>query len=196
VAGNWLPVVTVVLAAGGVLLAGRRRRAVVAAALGVAAGVAALGIGLSFFRIVYLDHLPANADTAAAGAAYDQIVRFLQASVRMVIALGVVVAVGAWLSGGGRWAGRVTAAWETGVSAVRQAVGVTSLEPVGPWVHRYRRALRWAVVAGAALALLLWSYPTGMVVFWIALVTVAVLTVVEFLDDDRRQGGAAGVGSR
>jgi hypothetical protein len=165
-------VVTVVLAAGGVLLAGRRRRAVVAAALGVAAGVAALGIGLSFFRIVYLDHLPANADTAAAGAA------------------------GAWLSGGGRWAGRVTAAWETGISAVRQAVGVTSLEPVGPWVHRYRRALRWAVVAGAALALLLWSYPTGMVVFWIALVAVAVLTVVEFLDDDRRQGGAAGVGSR
>jgi hypothetical protein len=196
VAGNWLPVVTAVLAAGGVLLAGRRRRALVAAALGIAAGVAALGIGLSFFRIVYLDHLPANADTAAAGAAYDQIVRFLQASVRMVIALGVVVAVGAWLSGGGRWAGRVTAAWETGISAVRQAVGVTSLEPVGPWVHRYRRALRWAVVAGAALALLLWSYPTGMVVFWIALVAVAVLTVVEFLDDDRRQGGAAGVGSR
>lgn len=196
VAGNWLPVVTVLLAAAGVLLAGRRRRALVAAALGIAAGVAALGIGLSLFRIVYLHHLPAGADTAAAGAAYDQIVRFLRVSVRMVITLGVVVAVGGWLSGGGRWAGRVTAAWENGISAVRQAVGVASLEPMGPWVHRYRRALRWAVVVGAALALLLWSYPTGMVVFWIALVAVAVLTVVEFLDDDRRHSGAAGVSSR
>jgi hypothetical protein len=194
VAGNWLPVVTVLLAAGGVLLAGRRRRALVAAALGIAVGVVALGIGLSFFRIVYLNHLPANANAAAAGAAYDQIVRFLRVSVRMVIALGVVVAVGAWLSGSGRWAERVTAAWETGISAVRQAVGVTSLEPVGPWVHRHRHALRWTVALGAVLALLLWSYPTAMVVFWIALVAVGVLAVTEFLDDDRPRRVAARTG--
>lgn len=195
VAGNWLPVVTVLLAAGGVLLAARRRRALVAAALGIAAGVAVLGIGLSLFRIIYLDHLPANANEAAASAAYDQIVRFLRVSVRMVVVLGVVVAIGAWLSGGGRWAGRMTAAWETGIAAVRQAVGVRSLGPVGPWVHRYRRALRWVVVAGAGLALLLWSYPTGMVVFWIALVAVGVLAVIEFLDEDRSQGDVTRVGS-
>ncbi|NUS10733.1 MAG: hypothetical protein HOY69_04890 [Streptomyces sp.] len=194
IAGNWLPVVTVVLAAGGVLLAAHRRRALVAAALGVAAGVAVLGIGLSVFRIVYLNHLPAGANQAAAGAAYDQVVRFLRMTVRMVIVLGIVVAIGAWLTGSGRWAVRVTNAWETAIAAVRQAVGLGSTGPVGPWVHRYRYALRWAVVVGAALALLLWSYPTGMVVFWIALVAVGVLAVIEFLDD-RRQPGVARVTS-
>lgn len=192
VAGNWLPVVTVVLAAGGVLVAAHRRRALVAAALGMAAGVAVLGIGLSLFRIVYLDHLPAGANQAAAGAVYDQMTRFLRMTVRVVIVLGVLVAVGAWLSGTGRWATRVRSAWETGIGAVRQAVGPSATGPVGPWVHRHRRALRWAAVAGAGLAVLLWSYPTGLVVFWIALVAVGVLAVVEFLDEGG--GGGARVG--
>lgn len=199
VAGNWLPVVTVVLASAGVLLAAHRRRALVAAALGVAAGVAVLGIGLSVFRIVYLDHLPADTNQAAAGAVYDQMTRFLRMTVRMVIVLGVLVAVGAWLSGAGRWATRVRSAWETGIGAVRQAVGPSTTGPVGPWVHRYRHALRWVVVVGAGLAVLLWSYPTGLVVFWIALVAVGVLAVVEFLDEGARGGGsrdgAAGVSS-
>jgi hypothetical protein len=194
VAGNWLPVVTVVSAAGGVLLAAHRRRALVAAALGVAAGVAVLGVGLSLFRIVYLDHLPADTNQAAAGAVYDQMTRFLRMTVRMVIVLGVLVAVGAWLSGAGRWATRVRKAWETGIGAVRQAVGPSATGPVGPWVNRHRRALRWVVVAGAGLAVLLWSYPTGLVVFWIALVAVGVLAVVEFLDEGGGDG-AARVGS-
>ncbi|MFG1809067.1 hypothetical protein [Streptomyces sp. NPDC049040] len=194
IAGNWLPVVTVVLAAGGVLLAARRRRALVAAALGVAAGAAALGIGLAIFRVVYLNHLPAAVDEAAAGAVYDQIVRFLVVTVRMLIALGIVVAAGAWLSGSGRWAVRVTTAWETAIASVRLAVGIRTTGPVGPWVHRYRHLLRGVVVAGAALALLLWSYPTGLVVVLIAVVAVAALAVVEFLDD-RGQPGAARVSS-
>jgi hypothetical protein len=181
-AGNWLPVVTVVLAAAGVLLATRRRRAMVTAALALAAGVAVLGIGLAVFRVVYLNHLPANANERAAGAIYDQLIRFLWLTVRMVIVLGVVVALGAWLSGPGRWARRVRDVWESGIAAVRQALGITSLGPVGPWVHRYRYALRWAVVAVAVVVMLVWSYPTGLVIFAIALVALAGLAVVEFLD--------------
>lgn len=34
-----------------------------------------------------------------------------------------------------------------------------------------------------AVALLLWSFPTGMVIFWIAVVVVGALAVLEFLDD-------------
>ncbi|WP_329132826.1 hypothetical protein OG552_14205 [Streptomyces sp. NBC_01476] len=182
-AGNWLPAVTLLLAAAGVLLAGRRRRALVAAALGIAAGVVLLGIALSLFRVVYLDHLPGNANERAAGAIYDQIVRFLWASVRMLIVLGVVVALGTWLSGPGRRARRVRGGWESVIAAVREACGVTSTGPVGPWVHRRRRVLQWVVVLAAVVALLLWSYPTGWVIFWTAVIVVAALAVIEFLDD-------------
>ncbi|MCL2734127.1 MAG: hypothetical protein FWE15_29455, partial [Actinomycetia bacterium] len=80
-AGNWLPLITVVLAAAGVLLAARRRRALVTAALAVAAGVAVLGVGLSVFRVVYPNHLPANVNERAAGAVYDQLIRFLRLTV-------------------------------------------------------------------------------------------------------------------
>jgi hypothetical protein len=185
-AGNWLPVVTVLLAAGGVLLAARRRRALVTAALAIAAGIAALGIGLSLFRIIYLDHLPAKTNERAAGAVYDQLVRFLWAAVRMVIALGVVVALGAWLSGRGRWALRVRKVWESAIAAVREAAGIRSTGAVGAWVHRHRTFLQWCVVAVAAVVLAVWSYPTGLVIILIAVVTVAALAVVEFVDDGRR----------
>ena len=43
-AGNWLPVVTLLLAAAGVAVARRRRRALVTAALALAAGAGAMGI--------------------------------------------------------------------------------------------------------------------------------------------------------
>ncbi|WP_235031998.1 hypothetical protein [Actinacidiphila yanglinensis] len=187
-AGNWLPVITVVLAGAGVLLAARRRRALVTAALAVAAGVALLGIGLSIFRIFYLNQLPANTNERAAGAIYDQILHFLRGTVRTVIVLGVVVAIGAWLSGSGKWALRVRSVWESGITAVREAAGLRSTGSVGPWVHRHRHLLQWLVVLAAVVALLLWSYPTGLVIFWIALVTLVGLAIVQFLDD-RQQGG-------
>lgn len=182
-AGDWLPVIAVVIAGAGVLLAVRRRRALVAAALGIAAGVAVLGIALALFRTFYLDHLSPDVHHAAAAAIYDQVVRFLRASVRMVITLGAVVALGAWLSGPGRQAVRVRAMWESGIAAARDAAGLTSTGPVGPWVNRFRVWLRWAVVAVASVVLALWSYPTGMVIFWIAVVTLVGLAVIEFLDE-------------
>ena len=190
IAGNWLPAVTVVIAGAGVLLAARRRRALVAAALAVAAGVAVLGIGLTLFRIIYLNHLPAAASARAGETIYEQIVRFLRVTVRMVVVLGIVVALGAWLSGPGRWAVRARSMWESGIAAVREAAGVASTGPAGPWVHRHRYALRWGVVLVAAVVLLLWSYPTGMVIFWIALVALVVLAIIEFLDDRRQHHDA------
>lgn len=191
-AGNWLPPVTLVLAAGGVLLAVRRRRALVAAALGVAAGVTVLGVGLVLFRVVYLDHLPASANNRAAGAVYDQIVRFLRVSVRTIVVLAVVAALSAWLSGPGRWAVRARTMWVSGIAAVRATSGLGSTGAVGLWVHRCRYALRWGAVLVAAVVLVLWPYPTGLVICWIAVVTVAALAVIEFLEE-RRQSGATGV---
>ncbi|MEV6007488.1 hypothetical protein AB0M29_11830 [Streptomyces sp. NPDC051976] len=188
--GAWLPIIAVILAGIGVWLARRRRRALVAAALGIAAGAIVLDIILALFRTFYIDHLPPTVYDPAAEAVYDQVVRFLRASVRTVVTLGVVVALGAWLSGHGRWALRVREIWESGIAATRGASGITSTGPVGPWVHRYQTWLRWGVIAVAAIVLALWSYPTGMVIFWIALVVVFGLAVIEFLDERPGHGPA------
>ncbi|MFG3023083.1 hypothetical protein ACGFZQ_31795 [Streptomyces sp. NPDC048254] len=182
-AGNWLPVLAVLLVAVGVLLSVRRRRALVAGCIGVAVTTGILGIGLSVFRVIYLDRLPAGVSPDAAAAVYDALVHFLRTTVRMVVALAVVVALGAWLTGPGRYAGLVRRLWTAGIGAVRGTADHAGLRtgPVGPFVRRYRTWISWLLVAVALLVYLLWSYPTGWVVIGIALCLLLALAVVEFL---------------
>ncbi|MER7837359.1 hypothetical protein ABTY98_15985 [Streptomyces sp. NPDC096040] len=182
-AGNWLPVPAVLLVAAGVLLSVRRRRALVAGCLGVAVATGVLGIGLSVFRVIYLDRLPAGVSPDAAAAVYDALTHFLRTTVRMVVALAVVVALGAWLTGTGRYAGLVRRLWTSGIGAVRATADHAGLRtgPVGPFVSRYRTWITWLLVAVALLVCLLWSYPTGWVVVGIALSLLFALAVLEFL---------------
>ncbi|MEV7182775.1 hypothetical protein [Kitasatospora sp. NPDC093102] len=195
-AGFWVPVLAGACALGGVLLATRHRRAVVAAALGMAGGALLLGIGLSVFRAVYLDRLPADVDQAAAQAVYDTLVRYLRSAVRVVVTLGLLVALGAWIIGGGRWARTVRGGWSAGLGAVRRVAERAGLRlgPVGRFVHRWKAALGWLAVAVAALAFVLWNYPTVLVTLCLALGLVVVLAVLELLDEpgpaERPEGGA------
>ncbi|OKK23370.1 hypothetical protein AMK09_08875 [Streptomyces sp. CB02488] len=181
--GNWLPVIAVLLIAAGVLLAVRRRRALVAGSLGAAAAAGVLGIGLRVFRAVYLDALPADVSQGAAGAVYDAMTHFLQTTVRMVVAVGVVIALAAWLTGPGRRAGLVRRLWVTGIAAVRSTADGAGLRtgPVSPFVRRRRTWITWVLVAASLLVYLLWSRPTGWVVVGIALCLLFLLAVVEFL---------------
>ncbi|MFF0389225.1 hypothetical protein ACFYS8_11065 [Kitasatospora sp. NPDC004615] len=184
VAGLWVPVLAVLCAVGGILLAVHHRRATVGAALGMAFAAVLLGIGLTVFRALYLDKLPADVDQAAAMAVYDTMVRYLRAAVRMLLALGIVIALAAWLTGSGRRAGWVRQLWQAGLGAVRRAaegIGMR-LGPVGRFVHRRKAWLGWGAVLVAAIVLLTWGYPTAVVVLWIAVVLLAVLAVLEFLD--------------
>lgn len=189
IAGVWLPIITVVVAGAGVLLAQRRRRALVAASLAIAAGVAVLGIGLAVFRLIYTDRLPADVNRPAAEAVYDTLVRYLRASVRMIITLGIIVALGAWLSGPGKWATKVRTGWQSGIGTARSAVGLDT-GSFGVWLHRYKTWIVWAFLAGAAIALILWSYPTGLVILGITLTFLFALAVLEFLNGGETEGGA------
>ncbi|WP_328537701.1 hypothetical protein [Streptomyces sp. NBC_00344] len=182
-AGVWLPVVTVLLAVSGVLIAVRRRRALITAALAVAAGALLLGAGIAVFRSLYLDRLPEIVPQPAAVAVFDALVGFLRTTVRMVVALGAVVALSAWLSGPGRWPVRARAMWTGGIGAVRNAAGMRT-GPVGRWFSRARTALNWAVVACALAVYLVWDRPTAAVVVGIALCAPAVMAVIELLADD------------
>ncbi|MGW2180448.1 hypothetical protein ACWCXX_20565 [Streptomyces sp. NPDC001732] len=190
-AGGWLPVLAVLLVGGGVLLSVRRRRALVAGALGVAATTALLGIALRAFRAFYLDALPPDVSRAAAGSVYDTLTRFLHTTVRMAVALGVVVALAAWLTGTGRRAGLVRSLWTAGIGAARTAADRAGLRtgPVGPFVHRCRTWIVWLLVAAGLVAYLLWPHPTGWVVVGLALALLFALALADFL------GAGAGAGA-
>ncbi|KRD04784.1 MULTISPECIES: hypothetical protein [unclassified Streptomyces] len=181
--GFWLPVVAVLLVAAGVLLATHRRRVLIVAALCFAFATLLLGVALTVFRVVYLDALPAGVSQPAAGSVYDTLVRFLRTSVRSAVALGVVVALAAWLTGPGRHAALVRRLWHSGIGAVRSTADHAGLRtgPVGPFVDRYRTWITWILAAGAVLAFLLWPYPTGWVVVGLALALLFALAIVDFL---------------
>ncbi len=183
-AGDWLPVIGAVLALVGVLIAGRRRRALVAFALGAAGASLVLLIGISVFRGFYLSDLPASVSSPAAAAVYDALVRFLRSTARTVIVLGVVIALGAWLSGHGRRAVAVRTLWYAAFAGLRSTARRLGMRlgPVGRFVHRGKRWIAWILVAGASLALALWPYPTGWVVFGLAAGVLCALAVLEFLD--------------
>ncbi|WP_328929546.1 hypothetical protein OG429_36575 [Streptomyces sp. NBC_00190] len=193
-AGTWLPVLSVLLVAAGVLLSRHRRRVLVTAALAFAFATLMLGVGLTVFRVMYLNGLPDSVSQPAAESVYDALTRYLRTTVRMTVVLGVVIALAAWLSGPGRWATLVRQVWHSGISAVRSTADRAGMRtgPVGPFVQRHRGWITWVLVAAAVLTFVLWSYPTGLVILVIALVLLFAMAVAEFLAED---GSGASAGS-
>lgn len=182
--GGWLPVIALLFAAAGIYTASNRRHALIGAALAVFAAMLFLGIMLTVFRDVYLNHLPPGASSAAAGAVYDALIRFLRAAVRALGAVALVTAVGAFLSGPSRIAVLVRTSCRRSIGAVRDVAvsGGLRLGAVGRFVHRFKRWIGVAIVVVAAIILFTWNYPTTMVVVWTTLIVLAAFAIREFLD--------------
>ena len=182
--GVWLPIITLVLLVVGVYVAKDHRRALVGAALGVAVGMVVLALGLTVFRAIYLDAVPAQAlPHDAAAVLYDTIVRFLRLGLRTILVLSLVVAAGAFLTGQSVTAMRTRQGLTGAISwlqgSAEQAGWRTG--PVGTWVYDHKRALRIGAVAAAALALVFWGRPTGKVVLGLAIALLVALAIIEFL---------------
>ncbi|MFD9406074.1 hypothetical protein ACFWBN_03485 [Streptomyces sp. NPDC059989] len=195
VLGNWLPVFTVVLGAAGVLLARRRRRALVTTMLCAAAACLIVAIALVLVRRAYLDHLPTQVQSpAAAAAVFDTLVRFLRVSLRTALVLGVVVAIGAYLSGAGRLPrglrGRAESAADS-AAGWGAAHGVRTGR-VGTWVEDHRRPLTIGVLLVLALVFALWNHPTVLAVLLLVLILLAVLAVLALLAATGRTSDQAG----
>lgn len=181
--GNWMPVIAVLVAAAGVYLARDRRRALIGAAIGVAAAMLLLGVSLAVFRSYFLDQLPPGVNSGAAGSVYDALIHFLRVTVRAVGALAVLVALGAFFIGPSRTATFVRAASSTGISGVRQAAEQIGFRagPVEPFVRRWKHWIGIAILLIAAVVFVFWDHPTGLVVFWFAVVVLAAFGIREFL---------------
>lgn len=184
VAGNWLPVVVVLIGTAGVLLARNRRRTLARTTLGAAFACLVVVIGLVVARRYYLDHLPPQVQSkAAAGAVFDTLVRFLRVSLRTAIVLGVVIALGAYLIGPGRLPVAVRGVSErTADSAAAWAYEHRiHTGRAGTWTQAHRRWVTLAALLIVALVFALWNHPTVLTVVLLVLVLLAVLAVLALL---------------
>ena len=179
--GIWLPVLAIVLLVLGVYVAKDHRRALVGAALGVAVSMVVLALALTIFRSIYLDAVPASVlPHDAAAVLYDTIVRFLRLGLRTILVLGLVVAVGAFLTGQSVTAVKTRTGLANAIGWGADRAGF-STGPVGAWVYANKRALRIGAVTLAALVLVFWWRPTGKVVLGLTLALLVVLAIIEFL---------------
>jgi len=121
--------------------------------------------------------------------AFDTIVRYIRQGLRVLLVLGLVVALAAFLTGPSITAVRTRAGFVSAFAFVRgtgERAGITT-GPVGIWVYGHRLALRVAAVVGAALIFVFWTDPTGLVVLLIAVVLAIVLGLIELIGRPPRE---------
>jgi hypothetical protein len=98
-AAFWLPLAAAVCAVAGTALAACRRRAVTALGLGTALGGGLLVLAVAIARRLTLADLRDVLHRAAAGAVYDALTAALSTVSWLLLAFGLAVALGSWLTG-------------------------------------------------------------------------------------------------
>jgi len=168
----------------GVLAARNRRRALIGAGLGFAASMLILGAGLAIFRSVYLSSVPSSVlPPDAAAVLYDDLVRFIREGLRLLLVVGLIIAIAAFFTGPSAAAVATRRAFSSALGGVRAGGERAGLRtgPAGRWVHTHRRGLQWTAVAIAALVFVFWSQPTWQVAVIIAVVLLVVLGLIELI---------------
>lgn len=187
-----LPFLALACLAAGVYVARRHRRALVGAGLGLAGSMFVLAALLAIGRTIYLNQLPPAISADAAAVAFDTIVRFIKQGLRVLLVLGLVVAIAAFFTGPSVTAVRTRGAFRSGFAAIRgtgERAGVTT-GPVGGWVYRYRQALRIGAVALAALIFIFAGNPTWVTVLVIAIILLVLLGLIELIGRPPAPGSA------
>jgi len=179
-----LPILTLVLLGLGVYVARSHRRALIGAGLGFAASMLILGLGLTIFRGIYLGSVPSSVLPAdAAAVLYDTLVRFIKDGLRVLLVVGLIVAIAAFFTGPSVTAVRTRGAFKSGFAWLRSSGEHAGLStgPVGRWTYAHRKALRIAAVAVAALVFVFWGQPTWVTAVVIAIVLLLVLGLIELI---------------
>ena len=179
-----LPILVLVLLGAGVYVARGRRRALVGAGLGLAASMLVLAIGLLIARSIYLSSVPSSTlPPDAAAAAFDALVHFIKEGLRAVLALGLVVAIGAYFTGPSRAAIATRSGIKSGIEWIRhygERRGV-STGPVGEWTYLHRNVLRIGAVALFAIILVFSGEPTALLVIVLVILLLVVLGLIELI---------------
>ncbi|MEV0115394.1 hypothetical protein AB0H77_19485 [Streptomyces sp. NPDC050844] len=195
VAGTWLPALTVVIGAAGVFLAYRRRRALAKTALGAAVACLVVAIVLVVARRYYLDHLPPQVQSEAAAAAiFDHLLHFLRVTLRTVIVLGVIIALGAYFVGPGRGANAVRSTSERTADSAARWADTHNIRTgrVGTWTAEHRRWVTIGALLVLALVFALWNHPTVLTVLLLVLILLAALALIALIAATGRRTLATG----
>jgi len=173
-----LPFIALLCFAGAIALSSNRRRTVMRLGIWVAVAVALQLALLSVGRNFYLDAITnAGVRRGSAGAVWDQLTVFLRQSGTTVVALGLVIAIGAWVMGPSHLATRIRGFWTKALG------GDSDVEagPVAAFVARSKTPLRVAGVGVAFAILIIWNHPKPGTVLGVGILLLVYLALIEFI---------------
>jgi hypothetical protein len=182
--GFWLPFIVVALAALGIYLAPNHRLAFIGVGLGAALAMLLVGAALTLIRRAYLDGVPPDViPSATAATIYDTFVRFLREAVRAGFLIGLLFALGAFLTGPSATAVTIRRWLVSGFAWAKGGLAAAGLnmDGVTRWVAPRARLFRVLAVVAAFLVLLLERYRTPGLVGWTTVGVLAALAVIELL---------------
>lgn len=188
----WL---TVLSAIGAVVAAPRgwKRRTVSNVGLGIAVAMALLALGLAIGLNIFLRTIPPDTvSPAAAESLVETLLTPLRAGLRFVFVVGLLIALGAFLSGHSRPAEYVRQGLARAADYLTGKVGAGQAKPWQHWLARYRRILETTVIGIAVLVLILWQYPTAAVAIWTAVLAALAILLIELLCRPAIVSGPAG----
>ena len=180
-AGVLLPLAAVAAFVLAVVLSEDRRRTLVRGGLGLAFAVVVMLALLYAGRAWFLDTVAGHdVPRDAAGAFFDTVVRFLRTGLRTAFTLGILVAAGAWVTGGSPAAVRVRTTSGSLLTGLAERED-WEFGATGTWVAAHKRALRAAIAIVGALVLVLMQRPGPKGVLLVAGLVLVGIAVVEVL---------------
>lgn len=149
-----------------IFLAEDRRLGVRRSGLALVVSAIVTLVAMAFVRDVYssatFEHLQAALN------AFDIVTNFLRQTIRAVLAIGVVLVIGAWLFGTTSAATKVRSWGQMALNAADEKAHGRDLGPVPRFIRDSRQGLTWGIVALGVVWLLLTNHPSGVMVLGIA----------------------------
>jgi hypothetical protein len=176
-----LPFVSLGLLGLGIWAARSHRRGLIGAALGLAASMLVLGLALAIARTIYLNSVPQSVlPSDAAAAVYDTLIRFIKDGLRVLLVIGLVIALGAFLTGPSKSAVSIRAHTTAGLGWLRARGEGAGLHTgrFGEWVGARKNLLRIGALALVGL-IFVFNTPSLALVIWLVVILLGLLAIIE-----------------
>jgi hypothetical protein len=180
---DWVLVaVALVLLAAALLISRRRRRTGIQIGVGIVLTMAVFAIGVRFARNLLFEDIQREEIRAAADAVWDNVRAGLLQQTIVLFVLGLLMAVGLWISGPGRQAVRLRAFASRQLASLRSGrLDEGRAAGLGAFLRDHRRAVEGGALTLTILVLLLLPRLSAVTLIVATIVFVIFVGVVEFL---------------
>ena len=191
---KWLLPIVGLLYLGGLLLSRRRPRTTVIIGVVLVANALLVAVLLSVGRQLFINQLSGTVFGPASRVFYDTLLSYLERGQRVMLWLGLIIAVIGLFAGGTRLGAAIRTTTTRSLESVGASLADTPVAGAGRWTAANALWLRIVVGVLGVIVLLWGNNISGTRLFWSLIVVCVLLAVVQVLVGTGRAAGEVGSG--